>query len=85
MKLIVGSVGAAVAFVAILACTGSAFVAYMKATPHQIGSPFNANVKSKQKYKMKMMMDDFDSELDNMSIQRDESIVAARKCAVCIG
>ena len=79
-QLIVGSVGAAVAFIAILATTGSAFVANMKATPNQISRPLN-NANGKQR----KMMDDFDSELDNMSIQRDESIVAARKCAVCIG
>ena len=78
-QLIVGSVGAAVAF-AILASSGSAFVTNMKATPNQISRPLN-NANGKQR----KMMDDFDSELDNMSIQRDESIVAARKCAVCIG
>ena len=77
-QLIVGSVGAAVAF-AILASSGSAFVTNMKATPNQISRPLN-NANGKQK-----MMDDFDSELDNMFVQRDESIVAARKCAVCIG
>ena len=77
-QLIVGSVGTAVAFIAILASTGSAFVANMKATPHQIGSPsINTIANGKQ--------NDFDSELDNMFVQRDESIVAARKCAVCIG
>ena len=78
-QLIVGSVGAAVAFIAILASSGSAFVTNMKATPNQISRPLN-NANGKQK-----MMDDFDSELDNMFVQRDESIVAARKCAVCIG
>ena len=84
-QLIVGSVGTAVAFIAILASTGSAFVANMKATPHQIGSPSINTIANGKQNKMKMMMDDFDSELDNISIQRDESIVAARKCAVCIG
>lgn len=66
------------ALVAIMASTGSAFV---PAVPHQVGSStavpkkFNAD---------DVVLDGFVG-LDNPYVQKDESIVPARKCAVCIG
>mmetsp|Transcript_37128 Transcript_37128/g.77738 ORF Transcript_37128/g.77738 Transcript_37128/m.77738 type:complete len:90 (+) Transcript_37128:104-373(+) len=73
------------ALVAIMASTGYAFVV-VPAVPHQEVNPSSiAGQQSKANNNIRMMMGGNFAVLDNPLVEKDESIVAARKCAVCIG
>ena len=76
------STGVLATAIALKTGTGSAFVTHINPTmPYQVKSPQSKPIELENKISQ---FSDF-SLLDNPAIEFDESIVAARKCAVCIG